>query len=352
MANSDEEIFRKLLKSTENEFASVAADGVDADISGWIDTGSYALNALLSGSIYKGMPNSRVTALSGEYSTGKTFFAISIMKQFLIDNPKGYAYYFDTETAVSKEMLEFRGLDSKRVAIIPIGSVEEVRTQAVRILDGYNAIKKPDKAKMMIILDSMGNLSTEKEIVDISTGNDKRDMTRAALLKGMFRVLTLKLGVAQCPMIITNHVYEQVGAKYPTKVQSGGSGLNYAASTIVFLSKRVERDKDKNAIGSVVTATLKKARLTVENRRIETLLNYRFGLCRYYGLLPLAEKFGIVKKGEKQYEWPNGKKAYESVIDKNPENFFTKEILDQIDAGCKEEFLYGTTNLTDVEETK
>jgi hypothetical protein len=129
------------------------------------------------------------------------------------------------------------------------------------------------------------------------------------------------------------------------------SGLEYAASTIVFLSKKKDKDKTDNSItGAIITANLKKARLTIENKKVETLLNYQTGLDPYYGLLELADKFGIFKKISNKYELPNGEKAFESAILKNPEKFFTDDILNLIDEACKNEFLYGQSNVMEVVE--
>lgn len=121
------------------------------------------------------------------------------------------------------------------------------------------------------------------------------------------------------------------------------SGLEYAASTIIFLSKKKDKmlDDDDGRTGAVITAHTKKARLTIEDKKVETWLNYSSGLDPYYGLLDLAEQAGIVKKVSTRYEFPNGTKEFEKGIKKNPEKFFTKEILDQIDDFCKKEFLYG-----------
>lgn len=128
----------------------------------------------------------------------------------------------------------------------------------------------------------------------------------------------------------------------PMKKMSGGSGLDYAASTILFLSKKKDKEKDGTISGAIITVTLKKARLTIENKKVETLLNYSSGLDPYYGLLPLAEKFGIFKKVSTRYELPSGEKVFENAIISEPEKYFTKDILDLIDKKCEEEFLYGT----------
>lgn len=337
---SDKDLFQSLIKETENEYATLAEDGIEAgDVTGYVGTGSYALNALLSGSIYGGIAANKVTALAGEPSTGKTFYAINVVRQFLSDNPKGFVFYFESEAALSKEMLTERGVDTKRVAVIPVSTVQEFRTQAVKILDKY--MSEETKLPMMFVLDSLGNLSTDKEITDITEGKDTRDMTRSQLIRGAFRVLTLKLGKAKVPLLVTNHTYQVIGQYVPVKKQGGGAGIEYAASTIVFLSKKKDRDADKQVTGAIITAVLDKSRLSIENKRVSTLLNYAHGLDPYYGLLELAEKFGIFKKVSTRYEFPDGIKAFESNILENPEKYFTKEVLDEIDKHCKVEFLYG-----------
>lgn len=337
-----------IIKKTGNEYAAVADEGIEAgDVTGYISTGSYSLNALLSGSIYGGIPSNKVTCFAGEPSTGKTFYALNVVRQFLKDNDNAMVVYFESESAISKQMMLDRGIDTKRVAIIPVATIQEFRTQAIKILDYY--IEQKDKKPMLFVLDSLGNLSTTKEIEDMSEGKETRDMSRAQLVRGAFRVLTLKLGKANVPLIVTNHVFQTIGSYVPQKEMSGGQGLAYAASTIVFLSKK--KDKTDNEVtGAIVTAVLKKARLTIENKKVETLLEYSEGLDPYYGLLDLAEKFGIFKKVSTRYELPTGDKVFESAILKNPEKYFTKDVLDKIDEMCKDEFLYGKTNHVAMEE--
>ncbi len=346
------DMFDDLLKETNNEYAGIAEDGVDAgDVTGFIDTGSYVMNALLSGSIYQGLPQNKVTAFAGEPSVGKTFYALNVCYQFLEDNPNGFVFYFESESAISKQFLVDRGINTKRFAIVPVATVQEFRTQAVKILDKYLANKDADRPPMLFVLDSLGNLSTDKEMQDIADGKDTRDMTRAQLVRGAFRVLTLKLGKAKVPLIVTNHVYDVVGSYVPMKKMGGGSGLEYAASSIIFLSKKKDKDKDGDVTGALITGTLKKSRLTIENKKVETLLKYSKGLDKYYGLVDLALKFDIFKKVSTRIELPDGSKAFESQIEKEPEKYFTKDILDAIDAACKDEFLYGKTKVSDAEES-
>lgn len=344
------DIFGDLLKVAGNEYAGVVDDGVDAgDVSGFIGTGSYALNALLSGTIYGGAPANKVTALAGEPSTGKTFYAINIVRQFLADNPKGFVFFFESESAISKEMMSDRGVDTKRVAILPVATIQEFRTQAIKILDKYME-QKGDRPPVLFVLDSLGNLSTEKEVNDMSEGKDTRDMTRSQLIRGAFRVLTLKLGKAKAALIVTNHTYDVIGSYVPMKKMSGGSGLEYAASTIIFLSKKKDKT-DGEVTGAIISAVTKKARLTIENKKVETLLNYRDGLDPYYGLIELAINAGIFKKVSTKIELPDGTKAFESAIEKNPEKYFTEEVLDKLDEFCQNNFKYGNTIIEEVESS-
>jgi RecA/RadA recombinase len=344
------DIFNQLLEETNNEYAGIAEEGVEAgDVSGFIGTGSYAMNALLSGSIFGGLPQNKVTAFAGEPSVGKTFYALNVCYQFLEDNPNGFVFYFESESAISKSFLSDRGIDTKRIAIVPVATVQEFRTQAVKILDKYLA-QKDNRPPMLFVLDSLGNLSTDKEMADIADGKDTRDMTRAQLVRGAFRVLTLKLGKAKVPLIVTNHVYDVVGSYVPVKKMGGGSGLEYAASTIIFLGKKKDKEKDGSISGAIITANLKKSRMTIENKKVETRLNYSHGLDPYYGLLDLAIKFGVFKKVSTRIELPDGSKAFESQIENDPVKYFTPEILMKIDEFCQAEFMYGKTNLTDGED--
>jgi RecA/RadA recombinase len=343
------DIFNQLIAETDNEYAGIVDDGVAAgDVTGYIGTGNYAMNALLSGSIYGGLPQNKVTAFAGEPSVGKTFYALNVVKQFLEDNKDGFVFYFESESAISKQFIADRGIDAKRVAIVPVATVQEFRTQAVKILDKY--LEGKEKPPMVFVLDSLGNLSTDKEMQDIADGKDTRDMTRAQLVRGAFRVLTLKLGKAKVPLIVTNHVYDVVGSYVPMKKMGGGSGLEYAASTIIFLSKKKDKDKDGSISGAIITALLKKSRMTIENKKVETRLNYGTGLDKYYGLLDLAIKFGVFKKVSTRIELPDGSKAFESQIEANPEKYFDKATLDVIDEFCKAEFLYGSSNVTEEED--
>tara|TARA_S200000501_G_scaffold362307_1_gene391622 strand:- start:1257 stop:2273 length:1017 start_codon:yes stop_codon:yes gene_type:complete len=332
--------FTEIVKEIDNEYAAVASDGISAgDITQYVDTGSYILNGLLSGSIFGGLPSNKITALAGESSTGKTFFALSVVRHFLETDPDAGVIYFESESAISKQMIESRGIDSKRMIIVPVTTVQEFRTQAVKIVDKYLK-QKDDRKPLMFVLDSLGMLSTSKEIEDTEAGKETRDMTRAQILKGAFRVLTLKLGLANVPMIVTNHTYDVVGSYIPTKEMGGGSGLKYAASTIVYLSKKKEKD-GTDVVGNIIKVKAAKSRLTKENTQVETRLFYdERGLDKYYGLLELGEKYGVFERVGNRYRIGESN-VYPKSILADPEKYFTKEIMQALDESAQKEFKYG-----------
>ena len=335
---------KNLIRTTGNEFASIVEEGVAAaDVSGYIDTGSYIFNALLSGSIYDGLPDNKITALAGESATGKTFFALGMCKQFLEDNADAAVIYFESESATSKKMIEERGIDSSRIMMVPVTTVQEFRTQAIRILDQY--MEDKTDMKMLFVLDSLGMLSTTKEIEDTTSGAETRDMTRAQLVKGAFRVLTLKLAKAGVALVVTNHTYDQMGL-FAKRVMGGGSGLKYAASSILFLSRKKEKEGTE-VIGNIIHCKNEKSRLTVENRVVDVMLTYKKGLDRYYGLIDLAIKYGIFEKSSTRVKLPDGTTQFAKTINNNPEKYFTKEVLDQLNEASKQEFLYGNQTRTD-----
>ena len=336
------DFLKDVIKETGNEYASLASEGVvGGDVESFIDTGSYAFNALLSGSIYGGLPGSRITAIAGEAATGKTFFALGICKHFLDKDKDAGVIYFESENAVSKDMLEKRGIDSSRVVIMPVATVQEFRLQAIKIIDKYLEQEKDKRKPIMFVLDSLGMLSTTKEMEDTAEGKETRDMTRSQIVKSAFRVLTLKLGQAKVPMIMTNHTYDVIGSMFPQKEMGGGSGLKYAASSIVYLGKKKEKDGTE-VVGNIVHCKNYKSRITKENAMVDVRLTYTKGLDQHYGLLDLAEEAGIFSKVSTRYELPDGSKQYAKTINNEPEKYFTKEILDKIDEYTRKKFTYGT----------
>jgi RecA/RadA recombinase len=333
------DFLKDIVKEIGDDFTKLASDIDETET--YVDTGSYIFNALVSGSIFGGVSGNKITAIAGESSTGKTFFSIAVVKNFLDNHPDGYCLYFDTEAAITKSLLESRGIDTSRLVVVNVVTVEEFRTKALKAVDLY--MKKPEGERnpCMFVLDSLGMLSTSKEITDALNEKEVRDMTKSQLIKGAFRMLTLKLGQANIPMIVTNHTYDVIGAYVPTKEMGGGSGLKYAASTIIYLSKKKEKDGTE-IVGNIIKAKTHKSRLSKENQDVEIRLFYdERGLDRYYGLLELGEIGGLWKNVAGRYEI-DGKKIYGKQILANPEEYFTEEVMNKLDAIAKQQFSYGT----------
>ena len=332
------DFLKDIVKEIGDDYTKLAADIDETET--YVDTGSYIFNGLVSGSIFGGVSGNKITAIAGESSTGKTFFSLAVVKNFLDTNPDGYCLYFDTEAAITKSLLESRGIDTNRLVVVNVVTVEEFRGKALKAVDLY--LKKPEDERKpcMFVLDSLGMLSTEKEITDALNDKNVRDMTKSQLIKGAFRMITLKLGQANIPMIVTNHTYDVIGAYVPTKEMGGGSGLKYAASTIIYLSKKKEKDGTE-IVGNIIKAKTAKSRLSKENKDVEVRLYYdERGLDRYYGLLELGELGGLWKNVAGRYEM-NGKKIYAKQILKEPEVYFTPDVMKQLDEIAQNEFSYG-----------
>ncbi|MDP7368530.1 MAG: recombinase RecA [Candidatus Pacebacteria bacterium] len=338
------DFLKSIIKEVGNEYASIVYDGVEAgDVDSFIDTGSYILNALLSGSLNGGLASNKITALAGESATGKTYFLMGIVKNFLDKYPNAGVIYFESESAITKQMVIDRGIDAKRMVMMPVTTVQEFRTQALKVLDSYLIQNEADRKPLFLCLDSLGMLSTTKEVEDTAEGKETRDMTRAQVLKAAFRVLTLKLGRAKVPMVVTNHTYDVVGSMFPQKEMGGGSGLKYAASTIIYLSRKKEKDGTE-VIGNIIHCKNHKSRLTKENKIVDVRLTYDKGLDRYYGLLELAEKYEIFKKVSTRYELPDGSKQFGKTILNNPKTYFTEEVMHDLEIAAETEFKYARSD--------
>ena len=332
------DFLKEIVKEIGDDFTQLASD-ID-ETEKYVDTGSYIFNGLISGSIFGGVSSNKITAIAGESSTGKTFFSLAVVKNFLDSNPDGYCLYFDTEAAVNKGLLESRGLDLDRFVVVYVVTIEEFRTKALKAVDIYLKTPIEERKPCMFVLDSLGMLSTEKEIRDALDDKQVRDMTKSQLVKGAFRMLTLKLGQANVPLIVTNHTYDVIGSYVPTKEMGGGSGLKYAASTIIYLSKAKEKD-GKEVIGNIIKAKTHKSRLSKENKVVKIRLYYdERGLDKYYGLLELGEIGGLWKNIAGRYEI-NGKKVYGKQILANPDDYFTPEVMQALEETANKEFSYG-----------
>ena len=211
------DFLKEIVKEIGDEYTQLASEAESTET--FIDTGSYIFNGLVSGSIFGGVSRNKITAIAGESSTGKTFFSLAMVKNFLDNNPDGYCLYFDTEAAVNRGLLESRGIDLERLVVVNVVTIEEFRSKALKAVDIYLKTDEEQRKPCMFVLDSLGMLSTDKEITDALNDKQVRDMTKSQLVKGAFRMLTLKLGQANIPLIVTNHTYDVIGSYVPTKIR-------------------------------------------------------------------------------------------------------------------------------------
>lgn len=345
-------VWQKIAKKTEQNLLSESKGS--AEFNGYMDTGCYTLNMISSGSIFNGIPNNSFTGLAGESTTGKTFFALAVAKNFLTANEDAGVWYADSESAIRKAMAENRGMSSDRILMSEPDTVEEFRTNALQTLAAYESM--PEKPPFLFILDSLAALSTAKEIEDTGTFGDTKeaekrrntkDLTRPGLLKGTFRVLRKPCARLKIPMLITNHVYANIGGYGPTSVMGGGSGLKYAADTIFTLTKAKAKEGDDakgDVIGAKITISALKSRMGRENAKVQCLLNYDTGLDKYYGLMDMAEEAGVFQTASKGLILPGGAAVSRKEILKNPDQVYTKEILEAIDEAARPMFVYGSEN--------
>ena len=282
----------------------------------------------------------RLLPLLASLALEKLFSVLLSSRTSLILTLMGIVYILTLKPLLTSLFSQIGVLDLDRVVVVNVVTIEEFRSKALKAVDIY--LKKPEDERKpcMFVLDSLGMLSTEKEITDALNDKQVRDMTKSQLVKGAFRMLTLKLGQANIPMIVTNHTYDVIGAYVPTKEMGGGSGLKYAASTIIYLSKKKEKDGTE-IVGNLIKAKTAKSRLSKENKDVTVRLYYdERGLDRYYGLLELGEIGGLWKNVAGRYEI-DGKKVYAKAIYKDPESYFTEEVMGKLDQIAQKEFSYG-----------
>jgi len=321
-------------------------------IDNWINTGNYMLNAIISGSIFKGVPEGRITVFSGESGTGKSFACLNLARAA---QKQGYKIiWLDSESAIDDETFVRFGIELENVLYVPINTINETSTYLSNLVDSLNVAKEEGKSidKYVVILDSLGNLSTDKEMRDTTSGSAVADMTRAREIKKLFRVCTKKLGSLKIPMIITNHVYANIASFTGGHTMSGGSGIIYNASTVVEFSKaQLKEDgmaKPKTCI--IVTAKLPKSRFTKSNKSISFHISFQKGMNPYVGLENYFDwdACGVAYgKYEKGVFTPSttGRTLAVKHLNKHisPKKMFTpqvltQEVLEKLDPIIREEF--------------
>jgi RecA/RadA recombinase len=300
-------LFKEMKKL--NPFSSSLADSDFALPSEYISTGNYILNATLTGSLRKGIPNNRSICLAGESGAGKTFVLLNLCKQA---QDMGYhIIYYDTEGAVDRDMALKFGINPNAFQHEPISDIDTFRTSITTVTKTLIDVKATggELPKIFIALDSLGMLATQKEIDDAMTGSDKSDFTRAKKIRSLFRIITNDLTGCKVPFVLTNHVGVNIGGYGDPVVMGGGDGLKYSASIISCYSKaKLKEDKNdaKRQTGMVLTSKCWKNRFA-QPHTVKVHIDFSKGMNAYFGLHEFMswENCGIGRGNiytEKQYE--------------------------------------------------
>lgn len=341
---------KQLSKISGFETGSLLENNSFSEVDEWIPTGNYLLNAQISGSLFGGVPNTRSFGVMGDPGTGKSFFCLNVVREA---QKMGYnVIYCDTEGAIDKSSAVKFGIDSTNIRYQPIQTVSQFQTFTSNVIDLVKKAKaKGENPKILLVLDSLGMLSTDKELNDAMKGHNAADMgAKAKELRKLFRVITLDLTAAKIPLICTNHVYAG-GGYVPTKESSGGDGPIFAMSVVAFLSKAQLKDGSGTKTGIVVTSTLKKSRFTIPEQ-VKFHISFSHGMNPYVGLQDYVswEACGIERGKFEEIKNADGKK--ETVFKPNAsstrwgvkhlgktvastelftEKVFTREVLEQLD---------------------
>jgi RecA/RadA recombinase len=365
-------IFKKLKKI--NPLSSLAADGLLSDIDYFIDTGSYVLNALLSGSIFKGFPGNRIIGFAGPPSAGKTYLTISILSNYQKMADNNYVIYYDSEGRLTADKLIDAGITPDTYFHSPIRTLEQFKTEFIQGLSeikddvGFGNVKTAkdvsdieveeiledkkeekksltdERDKFFFVLDSLSQLGSEKEEADAIKGDLKADMgSRARIIKSIFRNVTMDLNILKYPMIVTSHTYDSFSQYEPSRI-AGGSGLQYAASIIIEClptKDNVKTATGREVVGTKIRCVLRKGELTKQWKQVVTKVNFSNGLDRFAGLFDVAFNLGAIKREGKKYLMPDGSKWSLVDIDEFPEKCFSEESLKKIDEYIINDFTYG-----------
>jgi RecA/RadA recombinase len=340
----------------------------------FINTGVYLLNAALSADMINGgIQHGKIFTVAGDSGTGKSFIALSIAKH--AQKSGMGVIYIDTEYSISLSDLPKYGVDNdpEKFKLINGNKVEEINILLTQLLDSLKEekMKNGEIEPFLIVLDSVGQMSSNKEKEDLIAGNIKVDMTRAKALAAMFRSINIDLGFLGIPMVVCNHVYLEQGSMYPQEILKGGKALVYSSSVIGMMSKAKlktseEDDMDLGASGIVVTFKTAKNRLA-KPKRIKFEISFLHGMNPYTGLdafcrpeffnqIGIAQgKYEVDKKTGEMIFTPGGNRWYVSHLGKSvttkqlfTHEVFTQEVLNKMAPIINDYFRY--KSLDEIEE--
>ena len=311
---------RKKLHSTS------AAESELTNVTGYISTGSYAINRIISGDMFKGIPEGRVVTFAGESSSGKSLIVSQIIKNALDPNQNNYdvVFYVDSEGGGLWDYLKSNEVDLSKIEYIPVASTEECAVQMIQIYDSLEKAKEEGTPiKALVVLDSLGALVADKIINDATSKNQMvQDMGTGARLKNtMMATLMMRVVRSNCALVVINHVYDNPGALFTSKVKamSGGKKIEYSSHIIVQTAKHLIKgndteygtaamDNDRGEGGFFKGNTLKF--FTVKNRLVKPgleawlYIDFDHGAGKWDGLLDKAIEMGYIIKDGRKYKVP------------------------------------------------
>ena len=393
-------LLKKLQKAANNKYGFIADEEDNIyKIKEYHDTGCYILNAAISGDMFGGIVDGKRYMVAGESSTAKSYFTSFMLKGYMDKFPKSIAVIFETEGSTVLEMIDSINIDPARILILPVKTIEDCRNQCMKLLseiqETNNKIKssneeatkkiedltnklnkilkkkKPtdnekkkledhkkeiskcqtkikDPEKFIFLIDSLGQLSTSKEVSDIEEGKETKDMTRPGLLKGFGRVSSLEFSVAQVPLLVVNHTYKSMD-KYSGDIVGGGGGPMYMADVCLMLSKGQAKDESNNRIGANIGVKIYKSRFGKEGIMSHIIIHFAKGLYKYSDLVIKAAEYGVFKKEGNSYVLPDGTTATMKVVRTNFKQYATDINMNAIAKAIKENFKFGQIESSDEE---
>jgi len=278
----------KLKKNSKIKDTSILSDSVlfaEKDI---IKTDVPMVNVALSGDIDGGL-TSGLTVLAGPSKHFKTSFALLMGAAYLKQYEDAVMLFYDSEFGSPQQYFESFGIDTERVLHTPITDVEQLKFDLVGQLEN---IERGDK--VVIVIDSIGNLASKKELEDALNEKSVADMSRAKALKGLFRMVTPYLTMKNVPLLAVNHTYQEIGL-FPKNVVSGGTGIYYSADNIWIIGRQQDK-KGSEIQGYHFVINVEKSRFVKEKSKVPISVSWEGGIQTYSGLLDVAMAGGYVTK--------------------------------------------------------
>ena len=281
-------IMDKLKKNSKVKTSEILADSKFFNDKDMIATDTPMINVALSGEVDGGL-SPGLTVLAGPSKHFKTSFALIMASAYLKKYSDAVLLFYDSEFGSPQQYFEQFEIDTNRVLHTPITNVEELKFDIVGQLEGLDR-----EDKVIIVIDSIGNLASKKEMEDAINEKSVADMSRAKALKGLFRMCTPYLNMKNIPLVAVNHTYQEIGL-FPKAIVSGGTGIYYSADNIWILGRR-QNKKGTDIVGYDFVINVEKSRYVKEKSKIPINVSWEGGVQRWSGLLDVALQGEYVAK--------------------------------------------------------